>query len=120
MTVYLNAKCSICGKPYHLCNDCANTKSFTPWRTIADTVNCYKIFLTLRDYTNGYVSKDDIKKALKNCDLSELETFEENIKKSIKEILLEDKNKVTKTPKKRSIQNVSTAEGNTDTDSNEK
>lgn len=106
MADYLNAKCSICGKLYHICNDCANTKSFTPWRAIADTLNCYKIFLILRDYTNGYTKKEEAKQLLKGCDLSELETFEDNIKISIKEILTEDRRKPMKAVSKKNTGNI--------------
>ncbi|EXG87844.1 hypothetical protein K413DRAFT_4745 [Clostridium sp. ASBs410] len=83
----LNAKCSICGKKYHVCHTCSNTISFTPWRKITDTTNCYKIFLILRDYTNGYVDKESTRDLLNGCDLKELDTYEDNIKKTINEIL---------------------------------
>lgn len=89
MAEYLNAKCSICGTKYHVCNDCKNTKSFTPWKMVACSMNCYKIFMALRDYTNGYAAKEETKNILKDSDLSNLETFEENIKASIKNILKE-------------------------------
>lgn len=93
MTENLNATCSICGVRYHICKDCSNTKSFTPWRTIAHDINCYKIFLAIRDYTNGYVDKDETKNILSNCDLSGLDTFQDNIKKAIKDIMKETKTK---------------------------
>lgn len=96
MSEYLNATCSICGEKYHLCNDCKNTMDFTPWRRIADSVNCYKIFLVLRDYTNKCATKAETKEKLTSCDLSNLETFQENIKESIKNIMAEEKPKRTK------------------------
>lgn len=83
----INAKCSICGKGYHVCNTCSNTISFTPWRKITDTTNCYKIFLILRDYTNGYLDKEATKKLLFECDLKEINTYEDNTKSAINEIL---------------------------------
>lgn len=51
MAEYLNATCSICGKKYHLCSTCENIKTFAPWRNITDTIDCYKIFLVLSEYT---------------------------------------------------------------------
>ncbi|MEY8352601.1 hypothetical protein AALB39_04500 [Lachnospiraceae bacterium 54-53] len=86
-----NAKCSICGKRYHLCLNCSNTKTFTPWRSITDTIECYKIFLIIRDYTNKYISKVEARSQLENYDLSELDSFEDNIRSVINEIFVEDK-----------------------------
>lgn len=87
----LNATCSICGKRYHVCATCSDTKNFTPWRTITDTINCYKIFIIIRDYTNGYKSKEDTKVELEKCDLTEVDLFTEEVSKVIKELLKTDK-----------------------------
>ena len=92
----LNATCSICGKRYHVCSTCSETKSFTPWRTIVDTINCYKIFLIIRDYTNKNKTKDDAKKELERCDLSEMDAYLPEIKLVIQEILKVEK-KIKKT-----------------------
>lgn len=86
MAEYLNAKCSICGRKYHVCNDCAAAKSFTPWRKVACSVDCYRIFTVLNDYTNGRTDKEETKKLLSRYDLSGKDTFEANIKASIEEI----------------------------------
>ena len=90
MSEKFNSVCDICGKPYRVCNSCKDIKSFTPWRTITDTMDHYKIFLVLSNYTN---TKDRAraKQALETCDLSELETFRPEIKAVIKEIMAEDK-----------------------------
>lgn len=96
MAEKLNATCSICGTKYHVCNDCSNTKSFAPWKRITCSTDCYKIFLILSNYTNKYISKDEAKKELSECNISNLESFEDNIKSSIKEIMKETKQKKTK------------------------
>ena len=90
MSEKFNSICDICGKPYHVCNSCTDIKSFTPWRTITDTMDHYKIFLVLSNYTN---TKDKVraKQELETCDLSELETFRPEIKAVIKQIMAEDK-----------------------------
>lgn len=82
----LNATCSICGTKYHLCKSCQNIKSFQPWRTVCDTLPHYSIYLALAEYTK---TKDitQARKNLKECNLSGLETFNENIKKTINEIM---------------------------------
>lgn len=84
---YLNAVCTVCGGKYHVCNDCRNTRTFTPWRTVADSMNCYRIYLILLDYTNGYLDARAAGERLKGCDLSGMETFAEHIRKAIREIL---------------------------------
>lgn len=91
----LNATCSICGKKYHMCVTCNDVKSFMPWRTIVDRVNCYKIFLILRDYTNKAKTKEDVKADLENCDLSEINIFIPEVKSVIEEIL-KDETKIKK------------------------
>ena len=51
MSQELNATCDICGKKYHICSSCKEVKSFTPWRTVTDTMQHYLIFLALSEYT---------------------------------------------------------------------
>ena len=96
MAQELNATCDICGKKYHLCNSCKEVKSFTPWRTVTDTMQHYIIFLTLSEYTKTK-DKEKAKEELSKCDLSELDTFNENIKTVIKEIMAEGKEKIVET-----------------------
>ena len=90
MSQELNATCDICGKKYHVCNSCKEVKSFTPWRTVTDTMQHYIIFLALSEYTKTK-DKEKAKEELSKCDLSELDTFNENIKSVIKEIMAEEK-----------------------------
>ena len=91
MSQELNATCDICGKPYRVCNSCKEVKSFTPWRTVTDTMQHYLIFLVLSEYTKTK-DKEKAKEELSKCDLSELDTFNENIKTVIKEIMAEENN----------------------------
>ena len=96
MAQELNATCDICGKKYHVCNSCKEVKSFTPWRTVTDTMQHYLIFLALSEYTKTK-DKEKVKEELSKCDLSELDTFNENIKTVIKEIMAEGKEKIVET-----------------------
>lgn len=82
-----NHKCDICGNEYYFCPDCGNAKSFTPWRTIADSVEHYKIFLILRDYTNKYIDITEAKRLLSMRDLNGLDNFRLEIKNVINDIL---------------------------------
>lgn len=64
MSQKMNAKCSICGEEYHVCSTCKSTKKLTPWRTITDTMDCYKIFTVVKQYTNKLITKDKAKEIL--------------------------------------------------------
>ena len=103
MSQELNATCDICGKKYHVCNSCKEVKSFTPWRTVTDTMQHYLIFLALSEYTKTK-DKEKAKEELSKCDLSELDTFNENIKTAIKEIMAEGKEKIVETVSEETVE----------------
>ena len=83
----VNSTCAICGKPYYCCNGSIAAKSFTPWKKIVDSVEHYKIFMTLMSYTNKAISKEQAAKELSNCDLAGSDAFLDNIREAINEIL---------------------------------
>ena len=85
-----NAKCSICGQDYEICNSCLAQKTFKPWRRVTDTIGHYKIYLAIHGYTLSK-DKEKAKEELKNCDLSKLNTFNPDIKAVIEEIMKEPK-----------------------------
>lgn len=89
MALELNAECDICGKKYHVCHTCSEVMSFKPWRTVTDTMEHYKIYLAIAGYTNNK-DKTRAKELLLKCDLTELESFNENIRNAIKEIMSDD------------------------------
>lgn len=69
MAEKMNARCSICGKGYHVCSTCKSTKTLTPWKTIADTVDCYKIFTVVKQYTDKLITKDKAKEILEQVNI---------------------------------------------------
>lgn len=91
----INAYCTICGKGYHLCQSCQDTKTFRSWRTVVDNLEHYKIYSAIHGYTI-LKNKGKAKSELENCDLSELATFNPEIKSVIEEIISDD-NPVVKT-----------------------
>ena len=103
MSQELNATCDICGKKYHICSSCKEVKSFTPRRTVTDTMQHYIIFLALSEYTKTK-DKEKAKEELSKCDLSELDTFNENIKSAIKEIMADGKEKVVETVSEETVE----------------
>ena len=101
MSEHLNHECAICGKKYHFCLDCGNAKSFTPWRTIVDSIEHYKIYMVIRDYVNKNINKTEAKLQLNKLDISDVGNFVPEIKAVIEDILKEESiNKSNKTNKK--------------------
>lgn len=92
----INHYCIICGKGYHACDTCAEVKTFMPWRLLTDTSEHWKIYLAIKDFNDGIISKDEAARQLQNCDLTGRESFKPSAKKSIDKILSEN----TKTVKK--------------------
>lgn len=88
----VNTHCTICGKGYHVCQSCLNIKTFKPWRTVTDTIEHYKIYLAIHKYTISK-NRDKAKEELKDCNLSELNSFIPEIKSIINEIM-EDNQKI--------------------------
>ena len=93
MSEKYNATCAICGQPYKICRTCQEIKSFTPWRTITDTLQHYTLFLVLSEYSRTK-DKTKAKDELSKCDLSEKELFKDNVKNMIDEIMKEDTIKI--------------------------
>lgn len=91
----LNAECVICGKKYHCCLSCKEQKTFKPWRTIADKISCYQLFILLSDYNNEKISKEDAKEQLQRIEY-DFDELKDETKAQIKYILGETKKKVSK------------------------
>ena len=90
MSNKINHWCIICGKGYHACDSCDPVKSFTPWRTIADTIDHYKIYMIIKQYNSKMITKTEAKNMLTNIDLTGIKTFKDNVKTTLNEILKED------------------------------
>ena len=92
--------CAICGKQYKSCMSCRKELELKPWRTITDEVECYKIFLILSQYNNGYINKETAKKQLEDVKYN-LNDLKESVRLKIKEILSDNNSKkaVEKTTK---------------------
>ena len=88
-----NSFCAICGKSYYYCNSCKDTAHLYPYKILTDTSEHYKVFMIIRGYSNGLYTKEETRDKLNNVDISDLETYKENIKDIIKDILKVD-NKV--------------------------
>ena len=96
MALELNAKCEICGKMYHMCASCADFLTFKPWRSVVDSIEHFKIYSVLSDYTNKYISKETAKQELEKCNITDYKTFEPHVVKTIDEILSDNKQVINK------------------------
>lgn len=98
----INHWCVVCGKGYHACDSCNETKSFTPWRILTDTIEHFKIFTVLKDYNNKVITKKEARDLLANIDISDSDSFKESSKRVLEEILKQDTQK-QKAPNKKKI-----------------
>ena len=85
-----NATCSICGSKYYACFSCKEAMNLHPWKLHCCSVDCYKVFQTVRGFSTGVYSKDEFKSKLQNIGLSNLENYRDHIKALIKDALKED------------------------------
>ena len=97
MSNKINHWCVVCGKGYHACDSCNEIKSITPWRSLTDTVEHFKLFTVLKDYNNKMISKTEARNLLSNIDLSDKDSFKDSAKNVLDDILKED---VVTEPKK--------------------
>lgn len=82
----INHWCVLCGTGYHACDTCNKEKTFTPWRTLTDTIEHYKIFTILKDYNNKLIDREKAKELLSGLDLSGKENYKESAKKVLANI----------------------------------
>lgn len=80
------AVCTVCGKTYKTCLSCKNLDVTKPWRSITDTVDCYKIFLIISQYNNGYITKDEAKQQLGAISFNKKD-LKESVQNKITEIM---------------------------------
>lgn len=83
-----NATCKVCGTAYHRCLNCEkNQNNFVSYKLVACSHNCFKIHATILSGD----SKETQRETLKKLDLTNLETFEEEVKAYIKDVLATEK-----------------------------
>lgn len=90
MTNKLNAKCAICGTPYHMCMSCSKDKGLV-WKRFCDTPEHYKIYQLVHGYTTGLYTKAEADKKLKNIDTSDIDELRPNIREILVGIMGNDK-----------------------------
>lgn len=86
----LNAKCAICGTPYHMCMSCGKDKGLV-WKRFCDTPEHYKIYQVVHGYTTGLYTKAEADKKLRNIDTSDIDKLRPNIREILVGIMGNDK-----------------------------
>lgn len=80
------AKCIVCGRQYKICLSCKKYAARRPWQNVADTPECYKLFLVLSQYNHGYLTKKEARVQLSQLTYQE-QALKESIKNSLHEIM---------------------------------
>lgn len=80
------AVCTICGKTYKTCLSCKHLDVTKPWRSITDTVDCYKLFLILSQYNNKHINKEDARKQLEGVSFNRKD-LKKSVQSQIEEIM---------------------------------
>lgn len=86
MSKTMKAVCAICGREYDVCLSCRDQNKIKPWRSITDTVVCYKVFLVLTQLNNGYISKEEAKSQLEQITFNKND-LREDVRNKVDEIM---------------------------------
>lgn len=79
--------CIIDGKKYKYCPRCAEYINEPSWKMIYCSDNCKDIDIIVNEYSFDHLTKDEAKEKLENCDLSNIENFNDEIKDAVKSII---------------------------------
>lgn len=89
-----NRKCKIDLKSYKYCISCYEDRNKPTWMNMFCCERCKNVFDTLVACTLNKKTKEETRQALLMLDLSDLESFEEEVKNQIKNILSSEENMV--------------------------
>lgn len=85
-----NANCSICGKGYHKCLSCKDQINAAPWKVHTCSAEHYKVYQIIRGLSTGVYDELEAKSRFENVDLSDMNTFRDNIKKVVKDVMKQE------------------------------
>ena len=81
-----NKICLTCGKTYTYCSSCSQYAHLPLWMTEFHDDNCRQIFNIVSRYAMGKISAGDALEQLKNCDVSGVDNFQNNVSKYLTEL----------------------------------
>lgn len=92
-----NRICVVDKKKYSYCPTCYNDSNKPKWMTTFCCEKCMTIFNTLVNETVGKITTDDAKNILSTLDLSDIDTYDVDIKNHINRVYEEGKDITTST-----------------------
>lgn len=98
-------ECWVCGKEHEYCPTCGQTHG---WRYVADTVEHYQIHMTIEEYRNGVLTKEQaIEVFADKCGVhanDDLSWMLPHVEKGVREIIGEkERERTTKTARKNKL-----------------
>lgn len=82
-----NRVCKVCQTKYNFCPNCSGVTAANKYRTMFCSKNCRDVFQTCVAYDMNHITTDEAKEAFSSLDLSKLNSFSEQIKTDIDEIM---------------------------------
>lgn len=86
----LNKECIVCGKKYSFCNSCNEDLNRPFWMNDFHDENCKNIYHACAGYSAKHKTKEEARKILDECDLSDKASFTPITQKLIAEIYLSE------------------------------
>ena len=87
----LNRVCFTCGQKHSYCPSCYEDRHLETWHIMFHNENCKNIFNIVNQYFYKHITTDKAIEQLEQCDLTGLDTFNEDIKKEVSDILTQKK-----------------------------
>jgi len=98
-----NRVCKTCQTVYKYCPNCYKDRYLPTWMVMFHEENCKNIFKILCDDYYKHISREKSIELLSHCNLENLESFEEDIKRQITDILSEERSETEKKSAKEEI-----------------
>lgn len=95
----LNRVCFTCGTKHSYCPNCYDDRHLETWHIMFHDENCKIIFNIINQHFHKYMTTEQAIIQLEQCDLTNIESFNEDIKKDIKDILSQKKVEIKSTYK---------------------
>lgn len=85
-----NAICSICGKSYYMCSSCKDMMKLEPYKLHTCCAEHFKVYQIIHGLSTGIYDKKETKTKLKRVNLSDFDSFRDNIKEVINKVMKVD------------------------------
>ena len=82
--------CYICGESYQYCPTCSQDRTKPSWMAEFHSANCVKIFDIATRFNSKKLTKEEAKKAMEKCDLSNKANFKPFIQRDLENIFKVD------------------------------